>query len=341
MEIIFNVENEIKQEYLSSKPTATAESDSFVLRLIDEYEELIGKSVYNFSVSELDELFSTFKNSSRKTGDKNKSILVTYIKYCISKNLVTHQQNRAEFINVKKHVSKQALLNKFITKQKMLQYQNILFNPQDQLMIWLPYIGVLGRTIEEGTKEEILNLSIDDIYPLKNKIVLRQNDGETRELDGIEDFIFDLIKETYEQKLYVENNNEMTNNKRLNGIPRQTPINKTGEYGGYNSRYIFRIPGKNKFERFTPSILNSRMNRIKKYVGNPYLNYTSLYISGMLQMCFDIYNEKGEITNRDFDDVCVRFNYGIPEEIEDSTKKQSAYWHVLKSMFNQYKDLLL
>jgi len=49
--MIFSVENEIKQEYLSKKPTATAESDSFVLRSIDEYEQLIGKSVFNFSIS--------------------------------------------------------------------------------------------------------------------------------------------------------------------------------------------------------------------------------------------------------------------------------------------------
>ena len=44
MDIIFKRDNELKQEYLSTKPTATAKANTFVLRLADEYENLINKS---------------------------------------------------------------------------------------------------------------------------------------------------------------------------------------------------------------------------------------------------------------------------------------------------------
>lgn len=339
--MIFKVENEIKHEYLSNKPTATADSDSFVLRSIDEYEELIGKSVYNFSVSELDELFSTFKNSSKKTVDKNKSILATYIDFCISKNLVSHQENRAIFIDVKKHISKQALLNRYISREKLVEYQGKLYNEQDQLLLLLPFIGVLGRTIEEGTKEEMLNLTIDDVIVDENKLILRQNNGESREL-YVDESVIKLIQKTYNRLFYVENNGGKTQNKRIkDSAPRQTLINKTGTY----EKYILRTPGKNKFDRFSLSLFNSRMGRIQKIVGNKYLTYSNLYFSGMIQMAMDIYKEKGEVTDKDFDKICRKFNYGVPESFNKSNeftdKKVTSYWCEIKSLFNQYKELLL
>ena len=144
------------------------------------------------------------------------------------------------------------------------------------------------------------------------------------------------LKDTYEQEKYTENNGELTNNPRIPN-PRQSVINKDGEFG----RHILRIPGLKKYEKFTPSILNSRMNRIKKIVGNQYLSYTVLLNSGMLQMCFDILKEKGEVIDKDFDDICIRFNYGIPESVDITSKRKvSNYWFNLKDLFNQYKELL-
>lgn len=74
------------------------------------------------------------------------------------------------------------------------------------------------------------------------------------------------------------------------------------------------------------------MKRIQKYVGNPYLNYTSLYNSGMIQMAIDIYREKGEVTKEDYVSICDRYNYG-----GDNPER---YWFNLKYLFEQYKELL-
>jgi len=338
MEFEFKVDNEIKQEYLNAKPTGTADSDAFVLRDFDNYEENVNKQVYNLSIPELNEMFATLKNSSKRGAGKNKSILVSYIDFCVSKKIVSHMENRAKYINANDFVHRQALLNKYIPIEKLREYSNLMFNEQDQLLLWLTYIGVRGRTTEDGTMEEILNLQIKDVIADKNRLILRQNDGKNRILDGVDDFIIDLIKETYDQEFYTENNGEMTANKRLNGMPRQMFINKTGDRGAYYHRHIFRIPGKDKFEKFTPSLLNSRMRKIQNVTDNKYLTYTSLYNSGMIQMAMDIYKEEGEVTDRDFDDICIRYNYGIKESVGN---KESNYWYVLKDLFNQYKDLLL
>ncbi|MFA7157434.1 MAG: hypothetical protein WC123_07080 [Bacilli bacterium] len=337
MTIEFKVDSNIKEEYLNTKPTGTAESDTFVLRDFDNYENQIGKQVYNLSINELNEMFATLKNSSKRGAGKNKSILVSYIDFCVSKKIVAHMENRAKYIDANDFVHRQALLNKFIPREKLINYCNLLYNEQDQLLLNLVYIGVRGRTTEDGTMEEIINLEIKDVNIDKNRLILKQNDGKFRILDNVDDSIIELIQETYNQEFYTENNGEITNNPRIPD-PRKSIINKTGEFSGH----IFRIPGKNKFDKFTPTLLNSRMGKIKKIVDNNYLTWSSIYFSGMLQMAMNINKEKGEVTDRDFDDICIRYNYGIEnsEETINNDKKQSNYWYVLKDLYYQYKDLL-
>jgi len=324
----FKVDNDIKYEYLDEKPSDTAKSDMFVLKIADEYEFSEGKSVYNMSISDLREMIATqFKNTSVKSILKNVSVLKTYIDFCIGKNVVNHGENRLATFTVdeaKEFVSKQALLNKFISREKLEEYKNILYNPQDQLLIELPFIGVRGRTVEDGTLEEIINLTIDDIDEENNRIKLIQNDDKNRIID-VKPSTIELIKDTYTQEFYVENNGEMTNNTRLSE-PRKIKINEV-------EHFVFRVPSKNKFQIFNPNILNSRMRKIQLWLDNKYLTYSSLYFSGMLNLAMDIYKEKNEVTKEDFIAICERYNYGG----SDSEK----YWYNLKSLFDQYKGLTL
>lgn len=70
MKTEFKVDSEIKQEFLQEKPTKTAESDEYVLRDFDNYEDKVGKSVYNLNISELNEMFATLRNSSKRGAQK-------------------------------------------------------------------------------------------------------------------------------------------------------------------------------------------------------------------------------------------------------------------------------
>lgn len=327
MSSIFKVDENIKLEYLKTKPTRTAKSDSFVLRSADKYEELINKPIYNMTFSELKEmLVMQFRNTSEKTISKNISVLKKYIDFCINKNLVIHKENRlATFAaqDAKEFVHKQALLNKYITREKLREYQNILFNEQDKLLLEIPFIGGRGRTIDEGTLEEIINLRISGVNENNKTITLSQNNGKHR-LIKVELSTIELIKDTYKQEIYIENNGQMTNNPRLSK-PREIKINHVEDY-------VFRTPGKNKFEKFTPNLLNSRMRRLQKWLDNPYLTYTSLYMSGMIQLAMDIYKEKGELSKEDIIIICDRYNYG-----GDNPEK---YWFNVKALFEQYRELL-
>ena len=129
MEMIFKVDNAIKQEYLDEKLSDTAKSDAFVLRAVDDFEYSIGKSVYNMDYAELNEMIARFKNSSVRSILKNVSIIKTYIDFCVGKNFVIHGENRLAMFTVKEaknFVSKQALLNKIVSKETLEDYKNFI-----------------------------------------------------------------------------------------------------------------------------------------------------------------------------------------------------------------------
>jgi len=325
MDIIFKVDNAIKQEYLDEKLSDTAKSDAFVLREVDNFEYSIGKSVFNMNYAELNEMIARFKNTSVRSILKNVSIIKTYIDFCVGKKFVLHGTNRLAMFTIqeaKNFVSKQALLNKIISKETLEDYKNLLYNPQDQLLLELPFIGVRGRTVKGCTMEEIINLTIDDVDEKNNMIRLIQNDGKERYLE-VEESTIDLIKEVYEQEFYVENNGMPTNNPRFSN-PRELQINKV-------ERYILRVPSKDKMEIFNNSLLNSRMRKMQIFLDNKYLKYTSLYESGMLNMAKNIYKEKGEIAKEDYVFICSRYNYGSGDP--------ERYWTNLRELFNQYREL--
>lgn len=293
----FNIEAEIKNAYLNTKPTKTAYSESFVLKLVDDYEILLNKSVYNMSRIELKEMIVIqFKNSSWGSIIKNVSVGRKYIDYCISKNLVSHMENRlATFTKqeLRKFVSKQAIEFKYTTPEQLKNYQNQLDNNQDKLIITCPYYGIRGKR-----NEEIINLKFNP--KSKEKILnLVKNNGNSREL-FVNDELIKLVRDTYNDEYYISNNGVDYNS--LIGGAKKSVINSIDSY-------VFRIPGSNKLEQFNSSLINLRMTKIQQWLGNEYLTMQSLYMSGMITKAKETIVEKGSIDIDDYIAICFEFNY--------------------------------
>src|SRR5690606_29899631 len=136
MDFEFKVDAEVKREFLGNKPTATARSNGFILKLADEYEEIASKRIYNMTYAELKDLIAVqFKN------------------YRLA--MFTRKEAR-EF------VSKQAIEYRYISREDLRKYQNILINEQDVAILEVVYNGIRGRTEEGATLEELINLQIDE-----------------------------------------------------------------------------------------------------------------------------------------------------------------------------------
>lgn len=324
MDSIFQVNPDIKQEFLDSKRTSTAKSSTFVLKLMDEYEQLAKKNIYDMSYAEIKELIVIqFKNSSVGAITKNISILRQYIDFCISKNLVNHMENRlATFTRseLKEFVSKQAIVYKYTSPEELKEYQNMLYNDQDKLLLELPYVGIRGRTVEEGTLEEIINLQISEKSKdfKTNMLKLEKNNGNVRYIK-VSDNTMQLILSTYQDQYYTGNNGVESVDVR--GGTRRSIINTSGNYA-------FRVPGKDKNELFSPILINSRMGRIQKWIGNRFITIHSLYMSGMITMAKDIFAQNGELTADDYISICERYNYG-----SDDPKR---YYLLLKDAVELY-----
>ena len=129
----------------------------------------------------------------------------------------------------------------------------------------------------------------------------------------------ELVIDTKNQEYYISNNGEPIESKR--GDSRNMFINPFDDY-------VFRKPSKDKFELFTPDLINSRINRIKNWAGNKYLTIGTLYTSGMITMAKDIYLVKGELENSDYIDIATRFDFGNGEP--------TKYLSLLKSQVGQY-----
>lgn len=321
MDVKFKVDNEVKQEYLNSKPTGTAKSDIPIIVSADEYESKINKPIYNMTFSELREMIAVkFRNTSLGSITKNISILKTYVDFCIGKKIVVHGENRLAMFTVeeaKKLISKQAFLNRYVTREQIIEYQELLYNDQDKALIGLIFAGIRGRTIKEGTFEEIINLRRRDIDENNNAVILTQNDGAQRTLQ-VEPSLIQLIIDAYEQEAYIENNGEKTTNVRLSDV-RETVINKVEDF-------VFRIPGKNKFKKVSPTLLNGRMRKYQVWVDNRYMTFNSLYFSGMLNKAIEFYKEKEEVTKEDYLSICEQFNY------------DTRYFYTIKEIFEKYTE---
>jgi len=325
--IEFKVQSDIKNEFLETKPTGTAQSMTFILRLADDYEDTIGKSIYNMSHSELREMVAMqFKNTSTRTIAKNLSILRKYIDFCIDKGLVSHMENRLATFTIEEagnFVNLQALKYRYTSPEQLKEYQVKLINYQDKAILEAAYQGIRGRTQKDATCEEIINLQIDEksVDFKNNRLILQKNNGEIRVIQ-VSDNTMDLFYRAQQDEEYIGNNGEETTNVK---VPiKKNYVNKVGNY-------VFRVPGKNKYDLFNPVMLNSRMHRIQGYVGNKYLTINSLYFSGMITMAKQMLAEKGSLEIEDYIKICERYDYGSGDP--------TRYVYNLKDLVQQYLAL--
>jgi hypothetical protein len=102
---------------------------------------------------------------------------------------------------------------------------------------------------------------------------------------------------------------------------------KARYYNIHHTDYVLRVAARdNGNEPIKPINLNSRINRIKAFWGNPYLTITSVWYSGMLDMAKYIKAEKGSIEKEDWIAINERFGFGI------------NYWTVTKQRLMHMLD---
>jgi len=325
-EVLFEVDAQVKKEFLDTLKKSTRIFYSYVLKLADEFEQTIGKSIYNFNIEERDELLLVkFKNRSAGAFKSNLTPLKKYVDFCIApKNIVKHYENRFSAILTKdyeKYVNFQAMENAYTPKSVVRELEELLINEQDQLILELLSWGLRGRTEKENTLEDLTNLKVKDVNWDDKVLHLIDNDGQDRHIE-VDDYTLDLIKKTINKGFYYFNN----------GL--QKGKNEFGEYDktekGFQineTEYVFRVPGKNKSGKVNHQFFEGRMSRIKKWIEKPYITISSLYFSSIIDYAKKLKDEKGELTKDDYISINEIFAYG-----DDGEK----YWYKTQDLINMY-----
>lgn len=295
----FNVDRDVKINFLNQKPTNTAKSYSSILKKVDECEVLTGKKVYEMTRQELKDLVAMqFRSPSTNAISNNVSVIRKYIDFCIAENLVATMENKLITFTrseLKQFISTQATKQRYISPEELISYQQKLVNNQDKLLLELPYIGVRGRTVKDGTLEEIINLQINpkDKEFKNNNLKLVKNNGEERYIK-ISDKTKNMILNTFEDTAYIRNNGLSEG--------RAYVVNSLGNY-------VFRTPASTKNDKLNANLINSRFFKFKDWVGNKYLSISSLYISGMITMVKEVLKVQESITKQDLENICEVFDF--------------------------------
>jgi len=314
-EVKFEIDANYKEEFLNDLKPSTRSFYSYILKLADEYEKEIGKSIFNFNIEDRDEfLVVKYKNKNIYSFQTTLSPLKKYVDWCISKNFVVHFQNIFATIltkDYKEYINVQAKKNSYIPLSECREFQSKLVNYQDRAIIELPNLGVRGRTEKGNTLEELVNLKVKDIDWKEKRLYLTKNNGELRWMD-VDDYTLDLLKKVIDQDFYIANNGLKTK-PNDDGVYESTDrgriINKT--------EYVFRTPGKNKNGKVDYQFFASRIQRIQKWLGKPYISISNLYFSAIIEYAKKMKKEKGEkdkLTRDDYISINERFEFGADGE---------------------------
>lgn len=339
---VFVWQTEVKEEYLSTKRTSTGRTIKSILLKVDEYEQNINKSVYDFNLDERDDfLLTKFTNKSKGSVRSTISYVSDYIDFCISKNLIKHHENRFAIIlssEIENYVNIQAMKMKYLSKEERIEFQDKLVNPNDKLILELIPLGVRGRTERNNTNEELINLTNKDAYNAEKtrQLIVRNNDGEERTIDNLEDRTIQLLLQTARQNEYVLNNGSNRNRKRKDIVLSRGMGQKT--FKMIDSEYLFKACGRGKPEKVRPEYFNVKLVTIRNWIENSYINVTNLYFSGMIDYAIKLKEQKGEdLSKEDYMQIVRYFDYGKPTS-NPKTKEEdwSNVIFKLKTMIEDY-----
>ena len=255
-----NFNEDLKKEFNKQSNKSYLAANKALFGKIHQKEKELGRDVYTFSLTEIEELFLSF-NVSGYSNDFN--VLKRYLIFCLEKGLINTFV--LEGINTK-HFDDLNLKDRLrFNEDTLIEYIEGLYNPQDKLILRLLFEGVNGKDCSE-----LRNLKKSDINWNNNELTLYgegEKKGKLRKIE-VSDECIRLIKLVINENIYYSNN----------GLAEKKEILVVNDY---IIRQSFR-KNSNHNERVNKGFLYNRFNRYKEWLNEPRLTQTSVYQSGMI-----------------------------------------------------------
>lgn len=297
---------EIKKIYLEQfENEETKEVYSRLFRKASEVEIEKEKDLFNFGEEDFEEFF---KNKLRpKTKESARSycnVLANYVQWAIDNNhsqqLINPLKRRQEYFY--EFVQEIRTYFSYDEKEAII---STLRNKQDSFIIEALWNGIQGIKLSE-----LVNLRIDDIDEISNKITLRNDKGEvTRILDVEEDdsSVIEMAILANKEKEYF----------RLNGTVDYTPnLKETVELS--ESEYVMKSANSNRKgsavggEKTSHYTIYNRLEMIRTLEEmeeyKDALNTKNIVRSGMIYMALKLYDRDGELERTQIEEICKKYN---------------------------------
>lgn len=259
--------NELKRKGYSE---STHRNAHLILRNAKFYEESYNKDVYNFNLTEMNNMLKGFRIKTTNALKHRMSVYSKYINRAVQEGLTTG--NVMDMILPDQYVSlidKKASIDRYITKEELFDNISYLTNAQDQIIFALLFDGVMGKNYSN-----LVNLKINDID--EETLVAKLFDGDE----------VTLSKDTYNlvQLAISEDTYDTYSESEI-----VYPLAK--------NEYVVRVPKRPKGNELEPVRANSirtKVDLFKKDLDMQGLTGRSIYLSGVAYRFLDEFKDIDE-----------------------------------------------
>lgn len=296
------------KEYLEDENTM--ETYCVYLCQIAPFEELLGKDLYDFNVSDIYSLFSNSFTSSSTSLRALFSIAKSYVSYAtFTRKLNRSGTNPFATIDFKKDILKMLNLknieNRYLTEEQVWAIENHekTINYQDFICIILPFYGIKSQLCSE-----IVNLKRSDIDGVNNTVtlvnkIIYEEDPITKiktEKDRIlrtipiSKRLIKVIEDADDQEIYYRRGRA--------GFGDRVTADLYPE-----SEFVVKPTTVNGNSWITPQSVATRAKKNLKDVGYGHMSINDLVVSGKISALRKIQDEKGFLEINDYKLIQDRF----------------------------------
>lgn len=303
-----------KERFLDSlkNKDTTVESYKKYLKTMGRYEWKVDKDLYDLTLDEILDMFSSLQTSSNDTLAVMLTTLKNYRRWAMSERLMSSNIDDALVLtnaDIKQFVSKTKYKNKYFKNIEQLKnLVDFCINFQDKAMFILPYYGIDGTA-----HEELRNLKISDC-DFENCTVKVNRNGKIVTINIPFEFM-QYIKVASKEYEYRQKNGVMdVHKRRISDLC-------SNEYVLRPAQLSLRIANKRigniseKDFKISSQIINQRMKSIAEIYSQQKdlmenrekLNPQNIMWSGIFHTLYNKEQEK-ELTQQDIEDICEQYN---------------------------------
>ena len=288
---------EVKERYLEQFDNEQSKHIyQLPLKKAKEFEESLGKDIYEMNLNELTDLLYSFKPTSTNAAYHNFLRISNYIDFAIENGYA--KSNISEFAVIsdtvewnKKFVAN--YMNTFFTREEILEMVDDLYNAVDGAILLSLFEGLGGKGYSE-----LINLEIKHVHRGDPATVRLFESADKERTIKISNELVEILHKANMESEYVANNGEIN---ELDG-------RHISDYIESDKVFKKSKKGANAQEGLNSFFVQRKFAFFKKVFESDYLRPKNIVHSGMMYMAHKLYQESGKFDREEILKIAEQFD---------------------------------